>query len=109
MQERGEGEGRPPDGHTARRSQAAPAFGASPAPAMALKPLKPVDAQTLADDPWHTSRLSLGCPRLDAALGGGIDPGGVTEIAGEAGAAMVVDTDDVVRLEVSFRGFPRIQ
>lgn len=35
----------------------------------------------------QTCKLSTGCTILDAALGGGLDMTGITEIAGEAGAA----------------------
>jgi len=40
----------------------------------------------LSWDPRHARRLSTGCPRLDACLGGGIDTHGMTEIAGAAGS-----------------------
>ena len=43
-------------------------------------------ASALLDEPTTQRRLSLGCPVLDAALGGGLDHHGITEIAGEAGA-----------------------
>tara|TARA_B110001452_G_scaffold212316_1_gene182902 strand:+ start:135 stop:1100 length:966 start_codon:yes stop_codon:yes gene_type:complete len=42
-------------------------------------------AATLVSDVRHTRKLSLGCPTLDAALGGGFDVQGLTEVAGEAG------------------------
>ena len=44
-------------------------------------------ASTLLSDVRQSIRLSVGCPQLDAALGGGLDMTGITEIAGEAGSA----------------------
>ena len=41
-------------------------------------------ALDLLHDERHACRLTLGCPLLDAALGGGLCPTGITELAGES-------------------------
>ncbi|KAL1518715.1 hypothetical protein AB1Y20_003002 [Prymnesium parvum] len=51
-----------------------------------MTPPRPVPASILLCSPAHTRKLSLGCPSLDRFLGGGIDHGGITEVAGEAGS-----------------------
>ena len=43
-------------------------------------------ASALLDRPELLRKCSLGCARLDACLGGGVDAQGITEVAGEAGA-----------------------
>jgi len=50
---------------------------------MASRP--PQSALFLERDPRHARRLSTGCARIDACLGGGFDAHGLTEIAGAAG------------------------
>ena len=49
-------------------------------------PPRMITASTLATDPRETSRLSFGCPLLDAAFGGGLPLVGIHEICGEAGS-----------------------
>lgn len=51
-----------------------------------MSPPSSSTALHLLSDQRHTRRLSLGCPHLDALLGGGLDVCGLTEIAGEAGS-----------------------
>ena len=41
-------------------------------------------ALDLHHDERHACPLTLGCPYLDAALGGGLRPTGITELAGES-------------------------
>mmetsp|Transcript_11957 Transcript_11957/g.38044 ORF Transcript_11957/g.38044 Transcript_11957/m.38044 type:complete len:326 (-) Transcript_11957:271-1248(-) len=48
-------------------------------------PRPPQSALFLERDPRHARRLSTGCARIDACLGGGFDAHGLTEIAGAAG------------------------
>jgi len=46
----------------------------------------PLSVLALARDPTYTHKLGLGCPVLDACLGGGLLPRHITEVAGEAGS-----------------------
>ena len=55
---------------------------------MASRP--PQSALFLERDPRHARRLSTGCARIDACLGGGFDAHGLTEIAGAAGPGKTI-------------------
>ena len=65
---------------------AAAAPPALPVPQNSKLAQEPATAYSLLHNTFHRWQLRLGCPVLDAALGGGLDVAGViTEVAGEAG------------------------